>query len=1057
MYDASGRGKKRRWKAEYRVNGASGMEIIPAWLPPGEEAQILNLEVRAQTPRPQRGASVGVGGEVLAQMQEEKVTPKQSGESHQQSAGTQETPQRHTGIPQQQVATPQLLATVQPRVRQNNPYERQVDEDVPIAFWPHLEEEVEETDLEDVEEMMEEWVQGYRWRQSKRPSDCRQKRELRSNERDDRQRTGECTGVDSRRIGGNHEKGASSGVEKFCKHPEGVRQPPDSSRTVDMVQQMQSGEEVEVFHHPAQGGNRAGGPTFGSVLHESIEWAGSGTRPCVETGTTSAVQADSSGNPVPGEANHRTGSGENISQRSTGRPPRMAAPKSFASGGVHDSTTPTLSDESKGPGHDMGRCDKTVRSNSQKGQDGGFARSLHCLDGSTSRASQSCVGLVDDTARRRSAVQDIRISCERTAEIGLSGLRTEESPKRVPPKYGQISSVFSRPHGFLGAFKHQIADAIPGLRETRRGRKNENGERSATSLPRAAGPPSVKDSSFRTYGWRDLVGKQHRLQRLYGMTRPESIPFKAKPVTGSLRWDVLQKLECTPEAREKLQAALMWVEPSRWWTQIDEWMLSHKLRSSRQAIPEEKVEVMRGHKKIVAGSPIAMCNTFTVDEVKLGEKSPDGTTQWKWATRPIVEPTVNDPIKELHLPVAVKFVETRVVRDAMARGDTAIEFDVTSCYDQISIDPRLWKYFGVGEGEVLCVASMGFRPSCLVADAVVSALLPPKMEEEVRAFTRVDNVVFVGPHEGTVAAAREFEERCKRCGVVLNSETGHGIPKTSVDFNGEKYDLQNHTVQNTGKTKEKLALVERMLKTESLFTARQVAAFVGLSIFASQAAGELLAKHHFCIRLLAEIEQGCCGSKDQWDVQMCLKREQKNGLQQWIRALLDKEPCRLDTGDEGAPEIEIYTDASEWGWGAVSIWQGRTVETCAAPWSPEERALWRVECSVVAEPLAVVKAVCRCLKARGSNPDTRPTVKLWTDHLPIVWAARKGVGKAFSYSHMLTCLSQMNYRFIFGFVAGKDNPADALSRGRQQPYKAEPPVLQVTSIGRWGRGKEADG
>ena len=170
-----------------------------------------------------------------------------------------------------------------------------------------------------------------------------------------------------------------------------------------------------------------------------------------------------------------------------------------------------------------------------------------------------------------------------------------------------------------------------------------------------------------------------------------------------------------------------------------------------------------------------------------------------------------------------------------------------------------------------------------------------------------------------------------------------------------------------------------------------------------------------------------------------------------------KKPVRLHSGASKFFVAEIFTDASAWGWGAVSIWEGRVVSTASHPWTPEERMNWRVESSVVAEPLAVVKAVAKFLPARRA--ECPAGVRIWSDHLPLVFAAARGVGKAFAYSHMLSALSHREgYFFCFGFVAGENNPADPFSRGRTLQHT--PPLLPVTRIGRmmrWEGEREAKG
>ena len=157
-------------------------------------------------------------------------------------------------------------------------------------------------------------------------------------------------------------------------------------------------------------------------------------------------------------------------------------------------------------------------------------------------------------------------------------------------------------------------------------------------------------------------------------------------------------LKRSAEAAEKLEEAMLWVQQSDHYNKIDLWLKENKQRTVRQTISAEKVAVMKEHRKYITGvEPVAMCNTFTVDEVKLttsgerfgidGKPLPSGNEiGWKWACRPIVEPVINDAIEALGLPVAVKFVETTKGSPAIAVSEAVIEkSDITSCYDQIAI------------------------------------------------------------------------------------------------------------------------------------------------------------------------------------------------------------------------------------------------------------------------------------------------------------------------------------------------------------------------------------
>ena len=69
-------------------------------------------------------------------------------------------------------------------------------------------------------------------------------------------------------------------------------------------------------------------------------------------------------------------------------------------------------------------------------------------------------------------------------------------------------------------------------------------------------------------------------------------------------------------------------------------------------------------------------------------------------------------------------------------------------------------------------------------------------------------------------------------------------------------------------------------------------------------------------------------------------------------------------------------------------------------------------------------------------------VRVLTDHLPLVYCARKTFGRAASYSRMCAFLGGYpDTEFVFEHIAGISNPADSLSR-----VFAPPEILPVTSV-----------
>jgi hypothetical protein len=696
--------------------------------------------------------------------------------------------------------------------------------------------------------------------------------------------------------------------------------------------------------------------------------------------------------------------------------------------------------KSRRSGHCGGRSG--AESHGKERQDSGTAGTvLRVLSGTT--PSSSSTRRMGESER---ITEDNRVHRERVRSstsptpCGPS-TGTEESPTRRDTGPERVGCTGCGGERILGTRNHEVINSIPRLRREGRSTTSTDGSRRDDSIRPTVGgqsgsiprpelvgtrPPSLKELGFYATTQTPISARTEK------DARPPI--FKAKDVSATLNWAALDGLEMDNITRAELMEARPWTIMSPYYEEIEAWMTTNKTREGRQRIAEDHVKTMIEYRKYVksSGGPRFQCNTFSVSEMKLVENE---DSYWQEYLRPIVEPIANDAITALKLPVTVVFDDRKVVRAAAAKARCAIEFDVAACYDQISVEAPLRRFFAVTPTEDLAVLSMGYKPSCKVAQAVVRTLLPPPSiltELRVIAVTRVDNVVFFGDEEGCRKAAEIFKMRCHTCGVILNNESHHDKIVGKVDFLGESFTFlvptestTSTTVQNTTKTLVKLKMVAELLATTATMTARRVAAIIGLCVFAAGVVNQTLSEHHFCLRFLAQLEVSAG-----WDVTISIPWKIHTQLREWVSSLVRHQPVNL-TPKEMSEQMEIWVDASEWGWGAVSVLRG-TTKYASGRWTDEERLRHRVESSVVAEPLALRKAV-----ARFCTPGANTHVRINTDHLPMVFAWRKGVGKCFAYSEAITFLARFSgTTFEVMFVPGEENPADALSRGGLQPSQS---------------------
>ena len=116
------------------------------------------------------------------------------------------------------------------------------------------------------------------------------------------------------------------------------------------------------------------------------------------------------------------------------------------------------------------------------------------------------------------------------------------------------------------------------------------------------------------------------------------------------------------------------------------------------------------------------------------------------------------------------------------------------------------------------------------------------------------------------------------------------------------------------------------------------------------------------------------------------------------------------------PATKIFTDASDWGWGAICV----RVEVANGGWSAGNKF------SAHSEPLAVFMALCRFV-----SPLVPSRVLIFTDHRPLTFYTKSGYSKSYPINQILNDIRSQFPLLDFSceYVKGEDQPADGLSRG----------------------------
>jgi hypothetical protein len=428
----------------------------------------------------------------------------------------------------------------------------------------------------------------------------------------------------------------------------------------------------------------------------------------------------------------------------------------------------------------------------------------------------------------------------------------------------------------------------------------------------------------------------------------------------------------------------------------------------------------------------AWCRVFTVPEPA------------KRRRRHIAEPLINDWF--LQTPT-LSFASRQERHAAIGRfhGGFAVSLDYASCFDLYALDPRVRPYFGIhlpdGRVSRMAVLPMGFRPAAAVAQAGTWCVADIPVVGRWRRgvdyciITYIDNILVLA-HKAEVASAvtRLVVARSAQAGLRLNEHfpcrplEWSPEPQQVFDFLGETFDLRNGTVVIAEKTVAKIASIPDAYLLadagkEQRMTKRQVAAVIGLFLFASGGCAVLHRRYMFHAAVRYHRDVMSLPALDWDDLAPKLDDAAARSFQDWSAALLRNEPLDITTKLACPVSDIIFTDASETRWSATHI-SSRGLRVYAADWTPADFSEGPLSSSVTSEPLAIRRALCRAI-----SPTKDTHVVVYTDHASLVDALRAPVATCTPYWKLQAFLANWPSAVEVRFIPGELNPADAFTRG----------------------------
>jgi hypothetical protein len=415
---------------------------------------------------------------------------------------------------------------------------------------------------------------------------------------------------------------------------------------------------------------------------------------------------------------------------------------------------------------------------------------------------------------------------------------------------------------------------------------------------------------------------------------------------------------------------------------------------------------------------LAWCRVFSVPQPAKGTR------------RHICEPLVNDWFTSTPT-VAFPSVAARQRVIAKYAGGFAVTLDFSSFFDQIPLSAAVSQFFGIRTSRGTCrmrVLPMGFRPSAAIGQCVTWAVCDLTVDElgGGTILSYIDNILVLAPtHADALRIARLVMARAHSIGAVFNE--AEPTPSQRFTFLGATYDLASsiRTSQQSDKTLAKVEHVHSFLTTappKLACTRREIAALVGLFVFASSTCATQLPHFYHALKFYREVAS-ISAHDNAWDDVISFPSQARASFQSWAADLLANKPLVLSAEKTRPPSDVLYVDASEAGWAAIHVRDSR-IRVVAERWSAEDHRRWNLASSVASEPLAIRKALCRLVAPASSS-----SVTVYTDHQPVVYANASPCAKGYAYWRLQLFLLEFGVPVTIAHISGAANPADVFSRG----------------------------
>lgn len=373
------------------------------------------------------------------------------------------------------------------------------------------------------------------------------------------------------------------------------------------------------------------------------------------------------------------------------------------------------------------------------------------------------------------------------------------------------------------------------------------------------------------------------------------------------------------------------------------------------------------------------------------------------------------------------------LRELIEENDLITKIDLKDAYVVVPIHKESRQFLSFRHhGEIFQYRSLPFGLS--VAPRVFSKLmrfaLTPLSEQGIRIVYYLDDICVLAKTKIESQRLTELViKHLQDLGFIISWEKSNIVPQKIQDFLGFTFNTTTMTISvPPTKMKELTQRVRQLMRTTTPFSCRWIAALLGKITSMIPAIGEALLHVRFLQRDLAgnlRLQQY------NWESPCLVSQAAKQELEWWMEQATNRNglPIRPKPVDLQVPDLTVYVDASDTGWGVAS----RMLKTSGF-WTKKESEL-----SINTRELMTIRFALQLHKERYRNCN----ILVYSDNKTAIKYASKFRGTASALLQQLALdiqeiCNEYNITLRVQHIAGiKNTTADRLSRQK-------PPVHEWT-------------